>query len=154
MKRKPCSLLREHNVLEPGETLESIRHVEQRVRALHLLQEIVDLQEDQSKPFQFTAQAASKMNNLFTQLDTYFIPTVPPTEEEMVADCRKVLRRERLTEETIEEALASEEWMTCFNSTFAILVIRMGLKHYRLPLVMAKGWMKFAANFTGIVMSS
>jgi len=92
----------------------------------------------------------TKTAELFDHLMIHFKPSNPPSDEVLVQECRDLLRRSG----KYEGAPPHAHWRTCHNSTFAIMIVRTGLKDYKLPMIQARNWKPFAKNFTKIVMAA
>ncbi len=71
-----------------------------------------------------------------------FLPTSPPTREELMTEVRQLLR----------EGVDTINVDTCYNATFAIFVVHKALKKNNLPMVDGPVWGEFSRNYTRIVM--
>lgn len=152
------TLLTDFMVLEEGETLVSVRNPGKRQEALDLLEQIKVEYDTNCTSYKsgwcisgvyrneqhqrVTARFNSMTNRLFQMLLDNFLPTRPPEEREMVEEIGRLLKH--------PETINIE---TCYNSTFAIYIIRKALKDYELPLVMARLWKVFAGPYCALVMS-
>ena len=92
----------------------------------------------------------AKADELFDHLALHFKPTVPPSHEDAVRECGDLLKRRGKYDGASRQA----HWRTCYNSTFAVMIIRDGLKYRKLPMIQASRWKPFARNFTKIVMAA
>ena len=152
-----------------GETLVSVRNPAKRQEALDLLEQIKIEHETNCTPFilgrpkfiplpgqpgcyrrisgntpaVLTARFNAMTNRLFQMLLDHFLPTRPPEEREMKEEISRLLRHP----ETVDIE-------TCYNSTFAVYIVRTALKDYELPLVSARLWKAFAGPYTGLVMAA
>lgn len=152
------TLLTDFMVLEEGETLVSIRNPEKRQEALDLLEQIkIEFDTNCShgvgavlngpnqrpgQPAMRTARFNAMTNRLFQMLMDHFLPTRPPEEREMKEELTRLLKHE----DTINIG-------TCYNSTFAVYIVRKALKDYKLPIVSARLWKTFAGPYCGLVMA-
>lgn len=131
--------------LIPGAALSALIS-DPRVKAWVLLDESEKLFKATGKSPEYFAKA----NELFKHLAFHFKPSNPPSDEVMVQDCRDLLHR--------TGKFASDDprahWRTCYNSTFAIMIVRDGLKNRQLPMLQAANWKPFAENYTSIVMAA
>jgi hypothetical protein len=141
------TLLRQYNLLVAEETLESVRNMDKRIEARELLYNIAFEHRNNPK----SAKVFTMVNELFRLLDDHFIPTVPPTEEEMV---REIGLFFRYNSKTDRAEWRNEMWRTCYNATFAVYIVREGLAKLHIPMVQASGWKPFAHNYCGLVMSA
>ena len=82
-------------------------------------------------------------NALLVHLHENFKVTYPPSMEDHVENCRDLLRKRK-----------EINWETCYESTFAIMIVREGLKYRTLPMVRAEMWKPFAKRYTAIVMAA
>ena len=167
------TLLRDFMVLEEGETLSSVRKPEKRKEALELLDRIkVEFEAnctqyvpdplgatwrvipqpngtykkerlDTGTPGKRSARFNAMTNRLFQLLLDEFLPTRPPEEREMAEDIRRLLRHE-----------GSVNVDTCYNSTFAVWILRKALKHYQLPIIHARLWKPIALQYCALVMAA
>ena len=118
-----------------------------RVEAWRLLEESRVLFAKHGKsPAYFT-----KTEELFDHLTVHFKPSIPPSFEEAVQECSDFLKRRGVYE---DGPLTETHWRTCYNSTFAVMIVRTGLRDYKLPMIQAKNWKPFAKDFTKIVMAA
>ncbi len=120
-----------------------------------------------------SAKWMSTANALYALLDKYFIPTVPPTGEEAVAQIgeyvfgwkidgvfngrNNVQRPNKVHNRDWEVACKDfddERWMTAWHATFAVMLLRRALKHDKLPMVRSAGWAQFAKVYCGLVMTA
>ncbi len=148
------SLLRTYTKLPSGQNPSEVRNVEKRQETMDLLEQIsveyeafkVAVPENRSASK--NAKLMSMSNQLFDLLNEHFMPTVPPTVDDMVIEIHHILRH------TGEVDLDDSLWMECYNSGFAIMIVRHALKYYKLPIIQASGWKSFAVNYTGLVMAA
>lgn len=119
-----------------------------------------------------SAKWMSTANALYALLDKYFIPTVPPTGEEALAQIREYVfgwkvvgqnqgggrtwpEKERDPDwEVASKDFDDERWMTAWHATFAVMLLRRALKHDSMPMVRSAGWAQFAKVYCGLVMQS
>ena len=129
----------------PGAALSTIMG-DPRVKAWMLL-------EESEKIFKATGKSPqyfSKTNELYKHLIDHFLPTIPPSYEDAVQECGDMLKRRG----KYAGAHAQAHWRTCYNSTFAIMIVRDGLKNRQLPMIQAAWWKPFAKNYTKIIMAA
>lgn len=148
-------LLRGYFELEDSENPNTVRNIEKRKEAMDLLEELRVLADAECeykavgrwhvKP---SAKFLSKTNELFVLLNKYFMPTCPPTEQDMVDELRQIIFN------SDELDFTCPIWMESYNSGFAILIVRHALKYYKLPIIQASGWKLFATNYSGLVMAA
>lgn len=91
----------------------------------------------------------ARTDELLIHLTQHFSPTVPPSFEEARQECGDLLKRRG----KYENAKPDAHWRTCYNSTFAVMIIRDALKHRKLPILRAPQWRPFALKFTTLVMA-
>ncbi len=119
-----------------------------------------------------SAKWMSTANALYALLDKYFIPTVPPTGEEAVAQIReyvfgwKVMGQDQNSDytwpvkehnpdwEIAAKDFDDERWMTAWHATFAVMLLRRALKHDSMPMVRSASWGQFAKVYCGLVMTA
>jgi hypothetical protein len=137
------NLLRDYYTLNSNETLES-----DSVRQTKLRQEILDRLDSVTELYHTnghvkSAKVMSEIAWIFETLNNHFIPTVPPSQQEMLEEIQVCL-------------FGTEKYdpLTCYNSTFAIHVVRWGLRYYGLPMVFSSMWKPFAVNYFGLVMAA
>jgi len=141
------TFVRQINVLVGDETIVSVRQPNRRIQALAILDEIQDEYEQNGK----SAKMFTMTNELYRLLIEYFLPTIPPTEVEQVEEIRLMFRG------TSEDGTAKwheQNWNICYNSTFAIYIIRDALKNRKLPIIQASGWRNFAHEYFALVMAA
>lgn len=129
----------------PGAALSTLIS-DPRVKAWVLLDE-------SEKIFKATGKSPeyfTKTDELFTHLSLHFKPTIPPSYEDAVRECGDLLKRRG----KYMGAHRQSHWRTCYNSTFAVMIVRDGLKHRMLPMIQAPKWKPFAKGFTKIVMAA
>lgn len=144
-------------------------NMKERKEVIKLYEELVAILHGPGSP---NAKWASKANALFELLDKYFIPTVPPTGEEAIAQIQeyvfgwKVVGQNQGEDRTWPEKerdpdweIASkdfdnERWMTAWHATFAIMILRRALKYDKLPVIRCGGWGRFAKVYCGLVMAA
>lgn len=127
--------LRDFFLLESHETIESVRNMPKRHKAWTLLWTMKEEYENNGK----TAKFFSRTNQLFQLILDNFLPTHPPTDNEMLVEIGQMF-------------LDDINPNTCYNSTFATIIIRKALKDYQLPIIQAKLWKQFALEYVGLVM--
>ena len=138
--------LRKANILINNERIEdaAIRQPNKRIQARVILDEI----EIEYKRSGKSPRTISMINELLQFLLDHFIPTVPPTEIEMVEEIRSLLGIGG------SYIWHDQKWKTCYNSTFAVYIIRDALKYRKLPIVQASRWKKFAVEYVGLVLAA
>lgn len=150
------TLVPEAYELKDNETPETVRHLEKREQALRLLEECVAMYGEERRK---TARFMSKMNELGDLVMEYFLPTHPPTDQEMLDEIRESIfglsspdgpARSISPRPVIELC----DWRTCYNSTFAVMIARMALRDYKLPFIQARCWKRFVQVFAGLVMAA
>lgn len=147
------NLLREFNRLESGETPASVRQENIRWEVLGLLGDAKDEHGKNGESPKFM----SKTNQIFNLLMKYFLPTVPPSQDQSLKEMKEmVFSRNDVEGAGLDDngGYSDPRWMTCYNATFAVLVIRTALKDYNLPIVKANGWKRFATIYCGLVMAA
>lgn len=92
----------------------------------------------------------ARTDELLIHLAQHFSPTVPPSFKEAVHECGDLLKRRG----EYENATPDAHWRTCYNSTFAVMIVRDALKYRKLPILRAPQWRPFARRFTRIVMAA
>lgn len=145
-------------------------NMKERKEAIRLYEELVTI--SHKYPGKTNAKWMSKANALYALLDKYFIPTVPPTGEEAIAQIREyvfgfkidgvfngrnnVQRPNMVRDPDWEVACKDfddERWMTAWHATFAVMLLRRALRHDDLPMKYSAGWVKFAKVYCGLVMT-
>ena len=148
------SLLRTYTELPEGQNPSEVRNIEKRQETIDLLERIYVEHEafkvavPVNRSIRKNAKLMSMSNQLFDLLDEHFMPTVPPAVDDMVIEIYHILRH--IGKVDLDDSL----WMECYNSGFAILIIRHALKYYELPIIQAGKWKSFAVNYTGLVMAA
>ncbi|KKL94649.1 hypothetical protein LCGC14_1862560 [marine sediment metagenome] len=146
-------------------------NMKERREAIKLYEELLAIPHANSR--RLSAKWMSKANALYALLDKYFIPTVPPTGEESVAQIQEyvfgfkidgifngrnnVQRPNRVRDpdwEIASKDFDDERWMTAWHATFAVMLLRRALKHDKLPMVCSAGWAQFAKVYCGLVMTA
>lgn len=115
-----------------------------RLHAWKLLDESTDLFKQTGKSLAYFNKTAE----LFDFLSEHFPYREPPSFDVQVAEVGDVLRRK------YEGGITEEHWRTCCPATFAIMIVREGLKNRQLPMIQASNWKKFAKGYTRIVMAA
>ena len=155
----------------PVDGLENLHYnIKERKEVIKLYEELLAI--PHARPGKPSAKWTSKANTLFALLDEYFIPTVPPSGEEAIAQIREYVfgwkvvsqnqgggrtwpEKERDSDwEVAAKDFDDERWMTAWHATFAIMIIRRALKHDKMPMVCAAGWAAFAKIHCGLVMNA
>ena len=113
-----------------------------RIKAWNILKESRRLFKDQGKSPAYFA----KMNELLDHMVIHFKPAVSLSHKRAIQECNDYLKAKGKYK---NNPLA--HWRTCYNSTFAITIIRTGLKDYKLPMIQAKNWKSFAKHFIKII---
>lgn len=145
-------------------------NMKERREAIKLYEELVAI--PHAGPGKPSAKWMSKANALFELLDEYFIPTVPPTGEEALAQLREYVfgwkvvdqnqggdrtwpEKERDSDwEVASKDFDDERWMIAWHATFAVMILRRALKHDLMPMICSAGWAKFAKVYCGLVMNA
>ena len=91
----------------------------------------------------------NKTNELFIHLARHFPPTEPPSMKKMIHECSVLFRWPQNHPDH-----PANKWETCYDSTFAIMIIREGLKNRNLPMIQASMWKPFARIYSGIVLAA
>ena len=145
-------------------------NIKERLEAIKLYEELVAIPHGPGSP---NANWASKANALFALLDKYFIPTVPPTGKEALAQIREYVFGWRVPcdvehkggtwkgskihnpdWEIASKDFDDERWMTAWHATFATMMLRRALKHDLMPMTRSAGWAKFAKVYCGLVLTA
>ncbi len=146
-------------------------NMKERKEVIKLYEELVKI--PHARPGKPSAKWMSKANALYDLLNEYFIPTVPPTGEDAVAQIREyvfgwkidgvfngrnnVERPNKVRDSDWEVACKDfddERWMTAWHATFAVMILRRALKYDKMPMVCSAGWAKFAKVHCGLVMTA
>lgn len=117
-----------------------------RVKAWVLLDESEELFNAEGKSHGYFR----KTEELFEHLMDHFLPTVPPSLDSAVQECGDLLKRRGKFDSIDPKA----GWDKCYPSTFAVMIVRDGLKYKKLPMIQAPNWKRFAKNYTSIVMAA
>ena len=96
--------------------------------------------------------SVAKITELLEFMLEHFPITSPPSKQEMVRDCRDLLYNQGVYEGGA--GYNDGHWRTCYPSTFAVMIVRDGLKDRKLPMVQARNWKWFARKYTEIVMAA
>lgn len=113
-----------------------------RARAWELLDEARSHGTDTDEQTEKTVEVADR---LFDHLDEHFSPQpeqyYSPFKEELIKEAGVMIR-------------SGKDMRTyeCSDPVFAIVVVKVALKNYRLPMVRSVNWPKFSEKFAEVVM--
>ena len=145
-------------VLEDGETLEVFHKVHLRREIIDLLNECAAIRIEEYGRGQAHASAKlmSKINKILDILVTEFLPTMPPSVEEMQQELRQIvlqttsayMSRYKDSYKDIDPEVAYWfDWQNCYNTTFSICIVRIALSCHKLPIVSSTNWKNFSPIF-------
>lgn len=117
-----------------------------RLHAWKLLNESADIFNQHGKCQEYF----DKTKELFDLLLEHFPYSEPPSFDVQVAECGDLLRMRGKYEDGITE----NHWRTCYPATFAIMIVRDGLKHRKLPMIQAPNWRPFAKMYSRVVIAA
>ena len=113
-----------------------------RARAWELLDEARSHGTNTDEQIEKTVEVADR---LFDHLDTHFSPQpeqyYPPFKEELIKEAGVMLRSGK--------DLRTYE---CSDPVFAIVIVRVALKDYKVPMVRSVNWHKFSKKFAAVIM--
>lgn len=117
-----------------------------RVKAWALLDESEKIFKATGKSPVFLA----KMDELLDHLAVHFKPSNPSPNEVLIRECGDMIKRRG----KYAGAGPQAHWRTCYDSTFATMIIRDGFKNRKLPIIQAANWKPFAKGFTKIILAA
>lgn len=125
----------------------NVINTEKRIESINLLKQI---HEEYTAVPKATAKLMALNNQLFDQLNNHF-PISGATRASTLSDdiINELSHLIRSPSDIKDPAL-----MECHNASFVVMIIRIGLKDYNLPLTKAKGWRQFATNYSKFVLST
>ena len=137
-----------------------------RIKAFELL-DLAHREFTKSGP---TAKFHSLGNQLLDFLSTNFPPVSSPNEEKLLEEigrlmygqirrgpnktCKHTRGHEYVGGAVDTSSYSDERWVSCYNATFAVLVIRRAIKHLGLPITQCARWRNFSVIYLGLLFAA